>query len=460
MANFETIAHCLNRIATTGSTLDKQQLLRNYANIEGFKDVLKFIFDPYFTTGVGLRKVNNTEYYAGHSDSVYEVMEYFRKNTTGNTCDAEYAVAFIESQTDDVCRWAAQGLVTKDLQIGVNVTTLNKIYGKTFIPKIGIMRGMHCPTDAKGIYIATEKIDGNRRLIMNKPTGVEIYSRSGIRDYGLVEIEEQARQLPVGYVYDAECIAIGEFADNIELRSASASILNRKKSIKTGVKACVFDMLKQEEYDAGESRYSAVSRKALLAATFGDCRSIDYMHAYFGDHELGLVSNSINAISHACRAIYLHNIMALPILGIVAGYDEAVELAKPIWETGGEGLMLVEYRSAYEVNPNPRKTLLKIKANQEFVCKCLGVYAGDEGHKYEGTLGGIYVEYIRPTDKKNYVVKVGGGFPDYLRDEYWSDPHKIVGKMVEIESFGESANKEGGFSLNCPIFKRIKGAKE
>ena len=86
--------------------------------------------------------------------------------------------------------------MTKDLQIGVSVTTLNKVYGKGFIPKIGIMRGMLCPDSISSYYLATEKIDGNRRLIMVKDTGVEIFTRSGKRDLGLVEIEAQAAQLP------------------------------------------------------------------------------------------------------------------------------------------------------------------------------------------------------------------------------------------------------------------------
>ena len=124
-------------------------------------------------------------------------------------------------------------------------------------------------------------------------------------------------------------------------------------------------------------------------------------------------------------------------------------MAKPIWDVKGEGVMLVEWQSAYEVNPNPRKTLLKIKMLKEYTAKCIGVYEGD--NKYTGMLGGITVDW------EGNVFGVGTGFTDYDRQLLWDDPDRIVGKLVELDSFGESVNKQGGHALNCPVFKRIVG---
>jgi ATP-dependent DNA ligase len=341
------------------------------------------------------------------------------------------------------------------------VTTLNNVFGVGFIPIIGIMRGTLAPENFDGFYIATEKIDGNRRLIMCKETGVEIYTRSGHRDYGLVEIEAQAKQLPVGWVFDTECIAIGNWSDSIECRQASASILN-SGGTKVGVKAFVFDMLMQHEYDIGRSTLSAIARKTYLAATMGDEESIKLMHDWFDHKGLPTLAGAVTYVATKCKSMHptvnLPNITALPILGIVRNKKEAIELAKPIWETGGEGVMLVDHKSAYEVSPNPRKTLLKIKATQEYVLKCVGVVEGD--NKYQGMLGAIEVEYTPAGSPVTYIVKVGSGFTDLYRQVYWTSPKIIVGTMVEIESFGESRNAQGEYSLNCPIFKRIVGSVE
>lgn len=446
--DFQKVADCLSVIQATGSTLQKEALLRRFEGVPGFTDVLKYIYDPYFTTGLKQAKLDNAAF-ASQCYTAEEVMSYLRKNNTGTMADAEIANGFIFASEDANWQWAATGVVTKDLQIGVSVTTLNKVYGKGFIPKIGIMRGMLCPEKISGEYLATEKIDGNRRLIFTRETGVEVYTRSGKRDLGLVEIMEEAKQLPIGYVFDCECVAMGDFADNIALRQASASILNRgSKSKKTGVQALCFDVLPITEYNEGKSRLSALARKALVAKLLGDMQSVAFLLGSFTS-----IANSLEAFVNKFPSVTLQHIKPLPILGVVHSTEEGFKLAEPIWETGGEGVMLVDVTSPYEVNPNPRKTLLKIKATIEYKLPCVGVYEGD--NKYAGMLGGIEVGYT--VNGTTYRVGVGSGFADYQRAEYWAHPERIVGKLVEIECFGASTNAKGGYSLNCPIFKRVVG---
>lgn len=456
---FQEIADALAEIQATGSTLAKQALLQKYAAaIPGFKDVLKYIYDPYFVTGLKQAKLDRADCYMGYV-TAKEVMEYLKVNNTGTDVDAAYANAFIYSSEDPNWQWAATGLVTKDLQIGVSVTTLNTVFGSDFIPRIGIMRGMLCPTDWRGFGIVTEKIDGNRRLFFNEEDGVRTYTRSGKPDKGLIEIEAEIwNNLPRGYVYDCECIAAGSYGDSIELRQASASVLNRRNQQRTGVKALCFDMLPIEQYCAGRSMLNALARKTMLAAVTGDAESVNRLvdFAQILDIEQG---------SHLRQTVYalgqryfnapnmsLVHFKSLPILAVVRTYNGGVSVAKRIWDVHGEGVMLVEWQSAYEVNPNPRKTLLKIKMLKEYVAKCIDVYEGE--NKYTGMLGGIIVEW------DGAVFGVGTGFTDYDRSFLWKHPEQIIGKQVELESFGESTNKQGGRALNCPVFKRIAGAKE
>lgn len=466
MIDFQQVADCLSVIQQTGATSTKEALLLKYGDtVEGFKDVLKFIYDPYFVTGLKTAKLNNAFMYRLPDEvpSAEDVMEYLMTHSTGTEADAVYALSFVMGSDDYTWQWAAEGLVTKDLQIGVNITTLNKVFGKGFIPKIGIMRGMLCPDKIVGVYIVTEKIDGNRRLIMNKETGVEIYTRSGKRDTGLIEIEKEvATYLPKGYVYDCECIAEGTYGDNIELRQASASLLNRRNQLRTGVRALCFDMIKQEEYDRGYSTMNALGRKTMAAAAFGDVVSFELllqaMHAYDNKHNTNKAASidALYASSQGSGAACKH-ISVLPILGIARSKAEGIELAKPIWDVNGEGVMMVEIRSPYEVCPNPRRTLLKIKMLKEYVCRCTGVFEGD--NKYAGMAGGIFVKWV-DDNGDTWEFKVGTGFTDYDRELLWRDPNLILDKDVEIESFGESTNAQGGRALNCPVFKRIVGQEE
>ena len=455
MYDLYEIGGILAEIRDTGSTLMKEDILLDCEDVDGFREILQYIFDPYFTTGIGTKKLESaTISVAGGLLSPEDMMDYLREYPTGTSTDAALANGFIFAyDDDDNAMWLAEGIVTKELKIGVSVTTLNKVFGKGFIPMVGIMRGVNCPEQISGWYIVTEKIDGNRRLLVNAPTGPEIYTRSGKRDHGLIDIEREMLKLPLGYVYDTECIAMGEYADSIALRQASASILNRQ-GIRRGVKALVFDMIPIDEYRAGKSKYHALARKSMLARLFNDRVGLELLQ----DSKLltpGMLE-SIDAVLMEYSVpggTGMMHIAALPILGVVDTKELALDLAKPIWEDGGEGVMLVDTTSVYEVSPNPRKTLLKVKLLKEFVCKVIDVAEGT--NKYEGMMGSVIVEYER--DGEIYHVNVGSGFTDPDRKYYWDNPTTIINKNIEIESFGESMNAQGGYSINCPIFKRIVG---
>jgi DNA ligase-1 len=450
--NFAQIAEGLDHIRRASSTLEKKRLLRVYAETPGFKDVVKFIFDPNFTTGLKDRKLEG----AGFSSVTYspvEMMNYLRNNNTGSDVAASIANSFILQYADNnVLAWLAKGLVTKDLQIGVSVTTLNNVFGKNFIPKIGIMRGQLCYPEFSGAFIATEKIDGNRRIILQKGDSIEVYTRSGKRDYGLVDIETQARLLPPGYMYDAECVAIGDFEHSLDLRQATASILN-SKGPRRGVKALIFDMVPIDEYFEGQSKWGAMFRKLALCTLFGDYRGWQLLGELMSEAAFKHVVDTID--NRPDLPLALPNIQSLPILGIVHNYEEAIQYATPIWDTNGEGIMLVEHKSPYIVSATPKASWLKVKRVNEYTLRCCDVLEGS--NKYEGMLGAIEVEYQRPGDPAAYYVRVGSGFTDYERELYWQQPELIINKMIDIESFGESKNADGGYSLNCPVFKRIAG---
>ena len=455
--DFYEVAGCLDDIAGVSSTAAKKCMLKAYAGIDGFKQVLAFIYDPYFTTGIKSQALNR---YVPCSEvsTPEEIMEFLQVNNTGSSYAVSMALAFINQyEPGTITSWAAEGLVTKDLQIGVSVTTLNAVYGKQFIPVIGIMRGMHCPDDARGDFICTEKIDGNRRLIFVNNDSVSIYTRSGHKDDGLPELEADALKLPIGYMYDCECVAEGSYSDNIALRQASASLLNAGGK-RTGIRALCFDMVSIADYRNGKSRMNALGRKAMLASAMDDydscCKLVEFAKEYDAMHA-GHWASVVESLWGMFFPRDLYHIQALPILGIAHCKEDGIALAKPIWDANGEGVMMVEATSAYEVNPNPRKTLLKIKATSEFVCRCTDVFYGD--NKYADILGSIGIAYQRPGDPKVYSVSVGSGFTDYQRKYYIDHPGKIIGQMVEIECFGESVNANGSYSLNCPIFKRVVG---
>ena len=93
-----------------------------------------------------------------------------------------------------------------------------------------------------------------------------------------------------------------------------------------------------------------------------------------------------------------------------------------------------------------RKDLVKLKKTYSYRLRAEGFVEGT--NKYEGMLGSILCMY-----KDNYL-QVGSGFTDAQRWEIWMNQDKYQDMLFEVESFGESTNKQGLTSLNCPIFKR------
>lgn len=428
---------------------DKMSLLKQYAEVEGLKDILKFIYNPYYKTGLSKAKLikgfNMTAKTPVNTALTYKsAIEYFSKHNTGSDADAAFAATFIKSTDQlygEAATWVAEALVTQSLQIGITATTLNKVYGDTFIPKIGCMLGTLYenvgPEKTQWPCIVTEKLDGIRRILIKENGVSRLYSRSGHEDTGLIEIVEEARYLPDNYVYDGELLAIGSFKDSIALRQATNSIANLKGK-KTGLTFNVFDMIPIADFYAGVCTIPALHRKIRLAATLAD-------------KNLSLIDDDWFKRT-AAFGIHrdLKHIGPVPILGMVKNMREVEPIVEAIWRRGGEGVMLNTADGPYEIKRS--KHLLKVKHTEEHVLTVVDIAEGS--NKYEGSMGALIVNY------KGTNVGVGSGFTDDQRALIWQYPERYIGKKVEVETFGESTNAQGVVSLNCPIFKRFVGDEE
>ena len=60
-------------------------------------------------------------------------------------------------------------------------------------------------------------------------------------------------------------------------------------------------------------------------------------------------------------------------------------------------------------------------------------------------------------EHKGNEVGVGSGFSIEERIEFHNDPSKIIGKVLTIQYFEESKNKQGEYSLRFPTIKVIHG---
>ena len=431
------IARAIYEIQATPGRNDKLTLLEKYAELPGFKETMRFVYDPYIKTGIADKKLMKGIHGMKNEQlTVYDVIKYFEVNQTGTDDDVHFAWLFINAQETEQARDLAFAMVTKNLKIGITDTSLNKVYGTDFIPRIGCMLGVPYPENkhkVKGPFIATEKLDGIRRILVKEKGRCRLYSRSGIEDEGLVEIIEEARYLPNNTVYDGELLAIGTYENSIALRQVTNSIANRK-GIKTGVSFNIFDIIPLDEFKKGKSKYNALNRKLLLGAMFGD-EGIQYLH---DDWAKMIVAFDLG--------YKFKTIKVVPILGVINTEEEIAELVAPIWERGGEGIMLNTMEGPYEIKRS--NNLLKVKYNESLDLKVVDMLEGT--NKYKGMMGALIVDY------KGYRVGVGSGFSDEERQRFWDNPEEIIGKTIEVDTFGESKDQLGNVSLNCPVFRGVR----
>lgn len=442
----DKVASVIDLIKRTSSYNDKQYLLKKNEGLEGLKDILKFIYNPYHKTGISAAKL--AKGLAMTTDdtpmSYRDIIKYLKSHNTGSDADLLMAARFVNSTRASFpeAEELARAIVTQDLQIGVTAKTLNTVYGAKFIPTTGCMLGTKItdvPQHKIGWpCIVTEKLDGVRRILIKEDGVSRLFSRSGHEDTGLVEIMAEAKHLPDNRVYDGELLAAGSYKDSVALRQATNSIANLKGE-KRGLTFNIFDMLPLEEFYNGASEDTAHVRKLLLSATLMD-ESI---------HHLGIENWPMYIASYGVHKD-LQFIKHVPILGFAKSMADVEPIVASIWARGGEGVMLNAAESYYEVKRS--KHLLKVKHTEEHTLRIVDMIEGTG--KYEDMLGALIVDY------KGNKVGVGSGFTDHYRQVIWANKDTFIGLEIEIDTFGESTNQYGGVSLNCPIFKRFVGDVE
>lgn len=453
MYDIQKIAKAISLIQNASGTNDKKALLLKFTSLEGFKETLRFIYNPYVHTGISDKKLDKAlkivpKETSVDSISMEDVIAYLTEHNTGSDADLLYCAKFIWSvhccYDDPYAESLAQSLVTHNMKIGVTSTTLNAVYGKDFIPKTGCMLGtLYSDVPANKVQwpcIITEKLDGIRRVLIKDRGSIKLFSRSGHEDTGLVDIMNAAKALPDNMVYDGELLAIGEFKDNIAHRQATNS-LSACKGDKHGLCLNVFDMIPVDDFYAGLCNTSAIDRKARLAATFGD-ESLQYIRP--DDWTRMVAAFCEPGISHS------EFIKPVPILGLANSMEEVEPIVSKLWEQHKEGVMLNTHNGVYAIKRS--KELLKIKYTTEVTLKIVDMQEGTG--KFEGMLGALIVDY------KGTRVGVGSGFTDAERKYIWDNYSAYIGAEVEIETFGESVNALGQVSLNCPILKRFAGEVE
>lgn len=389
----------------------------------------RFLLDPAIVTGLSDAKINKKVTVRPDIDVQYLGCGYLYIMGAGHNTGSDASIATIQNylHKNPEHKEFLKRLFTKNLPIGIEAATINKVYGEEIIPVWEVQQGY--PIDKvkpkDGIWFSlSQKMNGNRGTMYKG----ELISRQAQKFKGLDHIKNDLLSLYDGddsrrdaWVFDGELIYKNpERMSDGEAFRYGTGLLNSDNKDKTGIKFVIFDVIPVVEFDRGKC-------------------TIPYKIRRIG----------LNCLRAEITRKHLENIEIVPM--VYEGTDQSV-ISK--WldyavEHDWEGLMLntdVPYRRARH------NGCLKIK---RFYTVDLRITAIEEGqNRLAGTMGALVVDY------KGNELRVGSGFDDVTRAAVWENPDNYIGKIVECKYKEVTMDKKTGLeSLQFPTFVRFRDDK-
>lgn len=403
----------LKDIEINPRTNAKIELLKSQQNNLVLQRILYFALNPYIRTGIGKVKLAKSQpEEINVFNNIEDVFDYLLENNTGRDEDVLKVKSFILSLKSEFQKMASM-IFTKTLNIGISEKTVNKVY-PNLIPTFAVQLA-HRYDDyidklqGKEICI-TEKLDGNRCFAQVNKNQATLYTRSGRIMEGMDEIENELSQLVDGW-YDGELIAK-------DFNATQSQTL--KKGKKKDLIFNIFDYLTLDEVVSQQCRHIYIDRRERLNQIF------------YHEEEFNFIKT-------------------VPIISKIFFDENYIGRVLNEWTSkGSEGIMLNITDGLYEFKRT--ENLIKVKKMYTLDLRVLRMEEGSGQN--ENTLGNIIVNY------EGYEVGVGSGFSKDQRNYFWKHPESIIGKIVEIQCFEETTNKNGTKSLRFPVFLQIRNDKE
>lgn len=417
MIIIEKVKEIFNQLQSTNSKLEKQQIIRENKENKKFTDTLVFLLSPYQLTGLSERKINKkVGAVRGVITSWENAVEYLSNHNTGTDHDIALVQSFINQQPENM-RDFYKGLITKSIKLGCDAKIINDVI-PNLIPTFSVQLGTpidKCKLKGNEKIFISRKLNGSRCVYYKG----KFYTRQGKEYIGLDHIKVDIESVvDSNIVLDGELIRknIDDISDS-ENFQIGVGIANSKANNKEELKLVVFDMMTTEEFERGYSNKTYYDRLCDIL-----------------DLEYKCLTNCLGSLE---VVEFLYN-----------GYDHneiwnCLELAE---HRDWEGI-IINLDTPYECKRT--KNLIKVKKFFETDLHCIRINKATTG-KYKATLGSITCKY------KNGTVDVGSGFSDEQRDFYFNNPNEIVSKIVTVKYKEATTNKNGGESLQFPVFVSVR----
>lgn len=432
--NFSEIVKAFNEVAGISSTNERIDWLKNHDD-EDFKEILKWYLDTSRITGIAEKKYDKVpaihpELETQDCKTFSDVIRYFDFHKSGRDED----VAYIKHVGEQICATPEEekvfrALVCKNFPMGLKEGLVNKAF-PGLVPVYEVMLAdryydLNESQKAKIFkpgrkFVLQEKLDGFRLTVRKENGAVRCISRQGKLIEGLVDIEEDARKIPLNsFELDGEVLLIDRANIPSKLQyKATSKIVSTKDKEKHGVMLNAFDIVPLYEWDGQLDTDPYSQRYADLAEATKDCEFIKAVPNLYEGDDVSVIDTMI------------------------------VEAKAKEWE----GLMVRFCDSKYAWKRS--KDLLKVKPFKEMDVYITGYEEGTNSNA--GKLGAFLCEIDHP-QYGNLKFKVGGGFSDDERFNFWEDKDELIGRIISVQYFEVTQNTTTGqYSVRFPEFLELK----
>lgn len=407
----------LKQLRNTSSSKEKLAILKYHKDNHDFVKLLKYTYDK-ITYTYGITTETMLKYITTNSENdMFNVLEKLNnREVTGHSAlrlARSYYNFASQEEKELFCM-----ILDRDLKIGVNTKTLNKVW-KDLIPKPQYCRcGIFSSKTAKKInfpaYIQL-KCDGTYREAYVSDGTVTFKTRSGEEDTNPV-MSKIMSSLPNGY-YTGE-FTVGK-ADNPNMnRSEGNGLINSDNPPYNDIYFTVWDYLTDEEY--------SLKVKSNYKTRFDKLNDI----IDGNDKRLSVVPTfSVNNV------------------------EEALKYVTEWMNNGLEGGVLKSFEMNFKNGTSNEQ--LKIKLKVEADLRCTGFIKGTKGTKYEGKNKVITFE-----SDDGLIKGQCSGMTDDMVTEVTVNPEKYTGKIIVVE-FNDLSKAQGSdtYALMHPRFNCFRDDK-
>ena len=422
----EEVIRLFKQIQSTNSLNEKKDIITANKDNELFKKCIRFLLDGNIVTGISTKKINKQveacyglfPYCLCVNSTFEDVINYFEKNNTGTDVSIYEIQCFLRGHEED--REFYEQMITKTFRLGADAKLVNKCI-PGLIPTFDVQLGTS---------IEKVKLNGNEWISISRKLngtrcafiGDKCMTRQGKEYTGLDHIISDLQQLVGTNVFvDGELIYKNkEGLSDSEAFQKGTGMAMSKDNNKPDLKFVVFDMFPLNQFWNGKSNDIYSVRK-----------------------------QNILELQKKVELLHIENVKIVPMCYEGTDHSEIWKWLDYAEENDWEGIIL-NLDAPYECKRT--KNLIKVKKFFSVDLKCTGIEEGSGRNK--GTLGALVCDY------KGYPVRVGSGFSDTDRKHFWSHPEDIVGHIVTVKYKEETKNKDGGISIQFPVFEAVRFDKD